>query len=88
MDSHGVSGHLMEVNAIVIGVGVGLGLGCFTYAAICWWKRVKARYDPIFIERISMVEENGHAFEVDEKALRRMMKETSKEMDWTKVRWQ
>jgi len=79
----------MDVNAIIIGAGFGLGVGCFTYAAVCWWQRVKARYDPIFDRGpYDGVEfPDGH-IEIDEKALRRMMKETSKEMDWTKVRWQ
>jgi len=73
----------MSVDAVIIGVGVGLGIGCFTYAVVCWWKRVKARYDPTFIEPFV-----NQASEFDEKALRRMVKQTSKEMDWTKVRWQ
>lgn len=73
----------MDANAIIIGLGVGIGSAC-----ICWWKRVKARYDPVFV--VSTYVDDGTIAEVEfnEAALRHMMKETSKEMDWTKVRWQ
>lgn len=82
----------MSVSAAIIGVGVALGVGCLLGAVAYWWQGVKARYDPVFIGRVLEVKDGDSGLEAElefnEKALRRMMKETSKEMDWTKVRWQ
>jgi len=66
---------------------VSAGVGCLVAAAVLWWKGVKAKYDPVFA--VTTYVDDGSVAEVEfnEAALRRMMKETSKEMDWTKVRW-
>ena len=78
----------MSVNAAIIGVGVALGVGCLLGAVAYWWQGVKARYDASPIGRIVDYDEDGATITFNERQLRRMMKQTSKEMDWTKARWQ
>jgi hypothetical protein len=78
---------MSDGDIVVLAVGISVGVCCFAAAIACWWKGVKAKYDPVFVGRVLEVDDDGATLELDEKALRRMMKQTSKEMDWTKVRW-
>jgi len=67
------------------------------------WERLKKKYDQTPIGQVILVWDQPEGvsadliivddldpyrdFQFDEREARRMMKKTSKEMDWTKVRW-
>jgi hypothetical protein len=81
----------IDVTAVVVGVLIAIGCACFVMAAACAWERLKNKYDPVFLVQGPIPDDDTSLdqgrIDIDEKALRRMMKQTAKEMDWTKVRW-